>query len=140
MQTAGHPLLTNNINQFKNGIFNLLIATSVAARGLDVKSMVLVVNFDVPTHFEDYVHRVGRTGRAGRKGTAVTFIAPDEERHAPELVKALNTANKKNKVQTKIPGALTKLSDSYLEKKRPAPPTCSTGSTRLFPISIAVSC
>jgi len=106
------------INQFKNGIFNLLIATSVAARGLDVKSMVLVVNFDVPTHFEDYVHRVGRTGRAGRKGTAVTFIAPDEERHAPELVKALNTANKKNKVQTKIPGALTKLSDSYLEKKK----------------------
>lgn len=50
---------------------------------------VLVVNFEVPNHHEDYVHRVGRTGRAGAKGTAITFIAPGEERYAPDLVKAL---------------------------------------------------
>jgi len=46
-----------------------LIATSVAARGLDVKNLILVVNFDCPNHYEDYVHRCGRTGRAGNKGT-----------------------------------------------------------------------
>ena len=50
---------------------------------------VLVVNYDPPNHHEDYVHRVGRTGRAGKKGTAITFIGPDEERYAPDLVKAL---------------------------------------------------
>ncbi len=48
-----------------------------------------MVNYDVPNHHEDYVHRVGRTGRAGAKGTAITFIAPGEERYAPDLVKAL---------------------------------------------------
>lgn len=65
------------------------MATSVAARGLDVKDLVLVVNYDVPNHHEDYVHRVGRTGRAGNKGTAITFISEDEDKFAPDLVKAL---------------------------------------------------
>ena len=54
-----------------------------------VGAQVLVVNYDPPNHHEDYVHRVGRTGRAGNKGTAITFIGPDEERYAPDLVKAL---------------------------------------------------
>ncbi|CAH8259903.1 unnamed protein product [Arabidopsis lyrata] len=58
------------ISDFKNNVCNLLIATSVAARCLDVKELELVVNFDAPNHYEDYVHRVGRTGRAGRKGCA----------------------------------------------------------------------
>lgn len=49
----------------------------------------MVVNYEVPNHHEDYVHRVGRTGRAGAKGTAITFIAPNEERYAPDLLKAL---------------------------------------------------
>lgn len=53
---------------------NILVATSVAARGLDVRELVLVLNYDCPNHHEDYVHRVGRTGRAGQKGTAITFI------------------------------------------------------------------
>ena len=62
----------------------LLVATSVAGRGLDVKELVLVVNYHCPNHLEDYVHRVGRTGRAGRKGTAYTFVSPDEQQYAPE--------------------------------------------------------
>lgn len=68
---------------------SILVATSVAARGLDVKDLVLVVNYDVPNHHEDYVHRVGRTGRAGNKGTAITFISDEEDKFAPDLVKAL---------------------------------------------------
>lgn len=55
------------INDFKNGTCKLLVATSVAARGLDVKHLILVVNYSCPNHYEDYVHRAGRTGRAGNK-------------------------------------------------------------------------
>ncbi len=58
----------STILDFKAGRVKLLVATSVAARGLDVKSLVLVVNYDCPNHYEDYVHRCGRTGRAGNKG------------------------------------------------------------------------
>lgn len=79
----------STITDFKTSVCNLMIATSIAARGLDVKELELVVNFDVPDHYEDYVHRVGRTGRAGRKGFAVTFISKEEDRYVPDLVKAL---------------------------------------------------
>ena len=73
----------STITDFKSDVCNVLIATSVAARGLDVKDLHLVVNYDVPNHHEDYVHRVGRTGRAGNKGTAVTFIAPGRTKSYP---------------------------------------------------------
>ena len=68
------------ISDFKAGIVPILTATSVAARGLDVKQLKLVVNYDVPNHLEDYVHRAGPTGRAGNEGTIVTFITPDQDR------------------------------------------------------------
>ncbi|VDM30940.1 unnamed protein product [Hydatigera taeniaeformis] len=80
------------ITDFKKGNIRLLIATSVAARGLDVADLVLVVNYDCPNHYEDYVHRCGRTGRAGRKGTAYTFITPDQEKNSADLVKAFNAS------------------------------------------------
>ena len=75
-----------------------MVATSVAGRGLDVKDLVLVVNYNCPNHLEDYVHRVGRTGRAGRKGTAYTFITPGEEKFAPSLVKALTDAKQEKRI------------------------------------------
>lgn len=78
------------IVDFKNGDVKVLVATSVAARGLDVKNLSLVVNFDVPNHYEDYVHRVGRTGRAGKAGTAYTFITPEQDMYAADMVKALS--------------------------------------------------
>ncbi|KAJ2695088.1 pre-mRNA processing RNA-helicase [Coemansia sp. IMI 209128] len=77
------------IADFKNRVFSVLIATSVAARGLDVRGLNIVINYDCPNHMEDLVHRVGRTGRAGNKGDAYTFIAPDQDRYANEVVKAL---------------------------------------------------
>lgn len=79
----------STIQDFKNGVVPIVIATSVAARGLDVKQLKLVVNYDCPNHMEDYVHRVGRTGRAGNKGVAVTFINPNQDRNAVEISKAL---------------------------------------------------
>lgn len=72
----------------KTGV-DVLIATSVAARGLDVKGLDLVINFDPASHMEDYVHRVGRTGRAGSTGDAYTFVTSAQERAIADLVKAL---------------------------------------------------
>ena len=66
------------IENFKAGKFDILVATDVAARGLDVKRITHVINFDVPYDTESYVHRIGRTGRAGRSGEAILFIAPRE--------------------------------------------------------------
>jgi len=82
----------HTLHEFKTLIKTVMIATSVAGRGLDVPEIVCVVNYSCPNHMEEYVHRVGRTGRAGRKGTAYTFISPQEDQYAPILIKALNRA------------------------------------------------
>lgn len=66
---------TRVMNKFKNAEFKFLVATDVAARGIDVDALELVVNYDLPYDPEDYVHRIGRTGRAGKKGMAVTFVS-----------------------------------------------------------------
>ncbi|CAH8627594.1 unnamed protein product [Heterobilharzia americana] len=83
------------ITDFKRGDIRLLIATSVAARGLDVTDLLLVINYDCPNHYEDYVHRCGRTGRAGRKGFAYTFLTPDQERNAGDIVRAFKQSGQK---------------------------------------------
>ncbi len=67
------------LNRFKAGEINILVASDVAARGLDVKGVSHVFNFDTPWHPDDYVHRIGRTGRAGAKGRAFTFVTSDDE-------------------------------------------------------------
>uniref|UniRef100_A0A6N2KGM8 RNA helicase n=1 Tax=Salix viminalis TaxID=40686 RepID=A0A6N2KGM8_SALVM len=100
----------STISDFKTNVCNLLIATSVAARGLDVKDLELVINYDVPNHYEDYVHRVGRTGRAGRKGCAITFISEDDARYAPDLVKALELS------EQVVPQDLKALADGFMAK------------------------
>jgi 3 Superfamily II DNA and RNA helicases len=68
------------IQQLKKGKIDILIATDVAARGLDVERISHVVNYDIPQDPESYVHRIGRTGRAGREGKAILFVAPRERR------------------------------------------------------------
>ncbi|KAF9164284.1 pre-mRNA processing RNA-helicase [Actinomortierella ambigua] len=98
------------IEDFKSGVCPILIATSVAARGLDVKKLGLVINYECPNHMEDYVHRVGRTGRAGNKGVAYTFITPEQERFAPDIVKALTNSS------VAVPQELQQLADEFLEK------------------------
>jgi ATP-dependent RNA helicase DDX46/PRP5 len=84
----------STINDFKTGACSILVATSIAARGLDVRDLILVVNYDTPNHLEEYVHRCGRTGRAGAAGTAITFLAHSDEQYAPDLVKALRDSGK----------------------------------------------
>ena len=63
---------TQALDAFKRGEIDFLVATDVAARGLDIVSLPCVINYDVPTHADDYVHRIGRTGRAGQEGRAFT--------------------------------------------------------------------
>ncbi|KAJ5185667.1 hypothetical protein N7472_010507 [Penicillium cf. griseofulvum] len=100
----------STIQEFKAGIFPILVATSVAARGLDVKQLKLVVNYDAPNHLEDYVHRAGRTGRAGNTGTAVTFVTEEQDRYALDIAKALKQSGQE------VPAPLQKLVDGFNEK------------------------
>jgi len=102
----------STIADFKSDVCNVLVATSVAARGLDVKDLRLVINYDTPNHLEDYVHRVGRTGRAGQKGTAVTFISEDEEKFAPDLVKALKDSKQP------VPKDVQAMADEFTRKRK----------------------
>ncbi|XP_022864579.1 ATP-dependent RNA helicase-like protein DB10 isoform X2 [Olea europaea var. sylvestris] len=81
------------LSQFRTGRSPVLVATDVAARGLDIKDIRVVINFDFPTGIEDYVHRIGRTGRAGATGVAFTFFCDQDAKHASDLVKVLNGAN-----------------------------------------------
>lgn len=73
------------LDGFKKGSYRVLVATDIAARGIDVQGIGLVVNFDLPDALDDYVHRIGRTGRAGRKGNAMSFILPDQRRDVQSI-------------------------------------------------------
>ena len=75
--------------QFRSGRTPIMVATDVAARGLDVKNIKTVINYDFPSCCEDYVHRIGRTGRAGAKGTAYSFFTQDNASKGKELIKLL---------------------------------------------------
>jgi ATP-dependent RNA helicase DeaD len=87
------------INQLRDAKLDILVATDVAARGLDVERISHVVNYDIPTDTESYVHRIGRTGRAGRTGDAISFITP-RERH---LLKAIERATRQPLTQMRLP-------------------------------------
>ncbi|RPD67043.1 P-loop containing nucleoside triphosphate hydrolase protein [Lentinus tigrinus ALCF2SS1-6] len=100
----------STIADFKSGVVPIVIATSVAARGLDVKQLKLVINYDAPNHMEDYVHRAGRTGRAGNKGTCVTFITPEQDRYSVDIYRALQASN------AAVPKELEELANGFLEK------------------------
>src|SRR6201991_1564332 len=80
-----------SLASFKAGEVDLLVATDVAARGLDIKDVPAVFNFDVPFNPEDYVHRIGRTGRAGASGLAVTFVSGSDQRLVGEIEKLIKT-------------------------------------------------
>lgn len=87
------------VNQLKSGRLDILVATDVAARGLDVERISHVVNFDIPTDTESYVHRIGRTGRAGRSGDAISFVTPRER----NLVSSIERATRQPLTQMQLP-------------------------------------
>ena len=79
----------NSVNEFKEGKLRVLVTTDVTARGIDVTEVSHVINFDVPTQYEDYVHRIGRTGRASQTGKAITFATKAEEYHIQKIEKLI---------------------------------------------------
>jgi ATP-dependent RNA helicase DeaD len=89
------------VNQLKSGKLDILVATDVAARGLDVDRISHVVNYDLPIDTESYVHRIGRTGRAGRSGEAISFVTPRERR----LLAAIEKATRQPLTQMQLPTA-----------------------------------
>jgi len=75
------PQRQRALDGFKQGRYRVLVATDIAARGIDVDGISHVINFDIPRFAEDYIHRIGRTGRAGATGDAITFVVPDDQQH-----------------------------------------------------------
>ncbi|AYF72673.1 DEAD/DEAH box helicase [Nocardia yunnanensis] len=106
------------IGQLKSGVLDILVATDVAARGLDVDRISHVVNYDIPHDTESYVHRIGRTGRAGRSGEALLFVAPRERR----LLDAIERATRQQVTEMQLPSVedvnaqrVTKFHDAITE-------------------------
>jgi ATP-dependent RNA helicase DBP3 len=102
---------TEALQQFKDGTCPLLVATDVAARGLDIPNVEVVINYTFPLTIEDYVHRIGRTGRAGKKGISYTFFQPGDKSHAGELQQVLR------QVGQEIPDDLAKFGSTIKKKE-----------------------
>ena len=80
---------TETLDKFRAGGLSLLVASDVAARGLDIPAVSHVFNFDVPTHAEDYIHRIGRTGRAGRAGVSITLVTREDAKHLDAIIRLI---------------------------------------------------
>jgi ATP-dependent RNA helicase DDX46/PRP5 len=100
------------ISDFKNKLRTVMVASSIIARGLDVKDLALVVNYSICSNYEDYVHRIGRTGRAGKRGTAITFLTSKEQKYTPKLVQGLKASKQK------VPAFLRTMAKDFLKKKK----------------------
>jgi superfamily II DNA/RNA helicase len=109
---------TATLNGFRDGEIKLLVASDVAARGLDIPNVSHVFNFDVPIHAEDYVHRIGRTGRAGREGTALTIAAPLDKKYLDRIEEMLG----KQIDRIEIPGQPAAPADEAVPEARERKP------------------
>jgi len=113
------PQREKTLDRFRKGLVPVLVATDVAARGVDVKDVTLVVNFDLPNEPEAYVHRIGRTGRAGATGTAVSFCAPDERAYLRDIEKLIQ---QKIEIDDQQHWHLASVAQDHLRGVRPPPP------------------
>jgi superfamily II DNA/RNA helicase len=104
------------LDSFRENRITLLVASDVAARGLDIPAVSHIFNFDIPTHSEDYVHRVGRTGRAGRKGEALTIVAKGETKYVESIEKLIG----KTIEWVEQPAGLVVSEDDETHRDRPA--------------------
>lgn len=102
------------LSKFKMGQINILVATDVAARGIDVNNLTHVINYSLPQDPESYIHRIGRTGRAGNQGTAITFVTPSEYRKLSFIQKVARTEIKKEKLP-KIKDILKHKEEAFIE-------------------------
>jgi ATP-dependent RNA helicase RhlE len=115
------------LEAFKQGKVAALIATDVAARGLDIDQLPMVINYEIPSAAEDYVHRIGRTGRAGASGIAISLVSPEEEKYLKEIEKLIKREIQKEETfipakATRAPRSDHKTSTSEHEPRRTAAP------------------
>lgn len=100
------------LDAFKAGTVTALVATDVAARGLDISELPMVINYEIPSAPEDYVHRIGRTGRAGALGIAISFVSEDEEKYLTEIEKLIKRQIPKETIEIEKPVHKTRTSHS----------------------------
>lgn len=105
------------LDGFKNGKYRVLAATDIAARGIDVRNIELVINYDLPTVAEDYVHRIGRTGRAGGKGHAISFARPDERRDVQAIERLTRTTLSVSRMPTFPPLSPSSVPPPMMERE-----------------------
>lgn len=108
----GQNTRINAVNEFKDGILRVLVTTDVTARGIDVTNVSHVINFDVPTVYEDYVHRIGRTGRAFQGGKAITFVNKAEEYHIKKIEKLIREKISEKKLPASVEIAKTSFEEA----------------------------
>jgi ATP-dependent RNA helicase DeaD len=116
------------IERLKSGSLDILIATDVAARGLDVERISHVINFDIPYDTEAYIHRIGRTGRAGREGDAILFVSPRERR----LLGAIEKATRQKITQIQLPSTETVNNKRIADFKQKITDTIASGELNFF--------
>jgi superfamily II DNA/RNA helicase len=136
---------TETLDAFKGDRLTLLVASDVAARGLDIPAVSHVFNFDVPVHAEDYVHRIGRTGRAGRSGVAYTLVSPADTKHLDAILKLIQKPIDWLETESKRPAkaaapaaaaAAAASTDAAEEKEKPARPARTRrGGPRTRPVA-----
>ena len=136
LEAAGHDVAVLNgdvpqnqrertVERLRKGTVNILVATDVAARGLDVERIGLVINYDMPFDSEAYVHRIGRTGRAGRTGEAILFVTPRERRFVNNLERAVNQA-----IEPMAIPSNAEINQARLDKLRQRLTDAATGEAR----------
>lgn len=108
----------NSLEGFKSGKYRIMVGTDIAARGLDVNGIELVVNYNLPDNLEDYVHRIGRTGRAGKKGKSISLVTQDERRQIREIERLIKKSIPlKELSQVKFPERLLNIVQEAPAKK-----------------------
>lgn len=112
--------------RFREGKVQVLVATDVVGRGIDVSGISHIINFDTPQFCDDYVHRVGRTGRMGREGVAYTFVTPEEGSELTRIEQRINLQLKRDEMDNFDPRAIKSASSNNSEAPEPPPPPPSS--------------
>lgn len=113
---------TQALEGFKSGRYRVLVATDIASRGIDVKNIELVINFDIPENPEDYVHRIGRTGRAGTPGRAISFATPDQSRDVRDIQRLMRMTLPVSRIPADLPPARASVPMPDFDEDRRARP------------------
>jgi ATP-dependent RNA helicase RhlE len=113
----GQSSRLNTIQAFKNGEIRILITTDLSARGLDASLVSHVINFDIPPHYEDYIHRIGRTARAGNTGNAITLVCPDEIWHLRHIEKMIRMEVPVAEIPSEVEVTTTELEERQIQKR-----------------------